>query len=150
MSPFIRPARSDDQDIIKTIVDRAYAMYLPRMGRKPGPMLDDHLAFITAGHTHVLEMAGNVAGVLVLVPAQGALLIQNVAVDPASIGQGHGKALLHFAEHEARRLGLAAVTLYTHVSMIENIALYGRIGFVETGRVIEHGLHRVYMRKNLA
>jgi hypothetical protein len=33
--------------------------------------------------------------------------------------------------------------------MTENIALYGRIGYVETARVTEKGFDRVYMTKHL-
>lgn len=37
--------------------------------------------------------------------------------------------------------------LYTNVLMTENLALYGRLGFRETGRVSEKGYERVYMAK---
>ena len=39
--------------------------------------------------------------------------------------------------------------LHTHVLMVENIALYTRLGFVESGRVHEKGVARVYMVKRL-
>lgn len=34
--------------------------------------------------------------------------------------------------------------------MTENLALYGRLGFCETGRVSEKGYERVYMAKATA
>ena len=58
-------------------------------------------------------------------------------------------ALIDFAEAEARRRGFAEIQLYTHALMTENIALYRRIGFVETHRVSEKGYDRVYMSKRL-
>jgi hypothetical protein len=33
--------------------------------------------------------------------------------------------------------------------MTENLAMYARIGFVETHRVIEKGFDRVYLRRDL-
>lgn len=45
--------------------------------------------------------------------------------------------------------GHSCVRLYTNQAMTENIALYGRHGYVETHRAVEHGLHRVYMSKSL-
>jgi hypothetical protein len=57
--------------------------------------------------------------------------------------------LLAFAEAEARRMGARALRLYTNEAMTENLALYGRLGFVETHRAVEEGLRRVYMTKVL-
>ena len=51
---------------------------------------------------------------------------------------------------EARRRGHSQVRLYTHVLMVENVAIYGRLGFLETHRVTEKGYDRVYMTKRLA
>jgi GNAT superfamily N-acetyltransferase len=58
--------------------------------------------------------------------------------------------LIAFAEDEARRLGYAELRLYTHETMVENITLYTRLGFVETGRGHEAGYDRVFMTKRLA
>jgi ribosomal protein S18 acetylase RimI-like enzyme len=79
----------------------------------------------------------------------GALLLDNVAVAPAAQGQGYGRALVGFAEAEARRRGHAQLRLYTHVLMTENLALYRRLGFEETGRITEKGYERVYMAKRV-
>ena len=65
-------------------------------------------------------------------------------------GHGVGRRLIEFAESEARRLGHTELRLYTHVTMTENIALYSRLGFVETGRGREAGYDRVFMTKRLA
>jgi GNAT superfamily N-acetyltransferase len=63
---------------------------------------------------------------------------------------GVGKALLEFAEAEARRLGYDSIHLSTHEKMTENQALYARIGYREYDRRVEDGYSRVYMRKRLA
>ena len=64
-------------------------------------------------------------------------------------GEGFGRALIEFAEAETRRRGFGEIHLYTHALMSENIALYRRLGFVETHRVSEKGYNRVYMTKRL-
>jgi ribosomal protein S18 acetylase RimI-like enzyme len=145
----IRQAVAADQVAIEAIVEAAYGPYVARIGRKPGPMLDDYAAQIASGGTHVLEAQGRVVGFIILLKKPGALLLDNVAVAPASHGRGFGAALLRFAEATAREAGLPAITLYTHVTMVENIALYQRIGYVETHRAVESGLHRVYLTKVL-
>ena len=77
------------------------------------------------------------------------VLLDNIAVRPDRQGSGIGRRLMAFAESEARRLGHAELRLYTHVAMTENIALYTRLGFVETGRGHQAGYDRVFMRKQL-
>jgi ribosomal protein S18 acetylase RimI-like enzyme len=149
MAAEIRPARPEDRARIEEIVAAAYSPYLARMDRKPAPMVDDYAARIAAGHTHVLEADGAVAGVLVLEPGDGFLLLGNIAVDPAQHGKGLGRRLMDFTEEEARRRGYAAVELYTNEVMVENIALYLRLGYAETKRVLDRGYHRVYLRKTL-
>jgi ribosomal protein S18 acetylase RimI-like enzyme len=77
------------------------------------------------------------------------MLLDNVAVAPAAQGSGLGRLLLEFAEHAATKAGYHAIKLYTNEAMMENIALYSRIGYAETHRVEEKRLRRVYMRKLL-
>jgi ribosomal protein S18 acetylase RimI-like enzyme len=57
--------------------------------------------------------------------------------------------LLELAEVRARTAGHDSLYLYTHERMTENQALYQRIGYVAYARRIEHGLARVFMRKQL-
>ena len=78
------------------------------------------------------------------------LLLDNIAVRRDRQGQGLGRQLIAFAEEEARRRGLDEIRLYTHVTMVENIALYTRLGFVETGRGRDGGYELVFMAKRLA
>lgn len=112
-------------------------------------MLDDYAARIAERSVYVLESGGSIAGVLVLLPGEGSLLLDNVAVDPALQGRGYGRALIDFAEAEARRRGCPEMRLYTHETMVENLRLYARLGYVETHRVTERDYDRVYMAKRL-
>jgi ribosomal protein S18 acetylase RimI-like enzyme len=145
----IRLATPGDLAAVEAIVQAAYAPYVPLIGQKPGPMLDDYAALIAKGFVHVLVAGIEVAGILVLLPDDGAMLLDNVAVHPDRHGRGYGRALIAFAERIARKRGFKAIRLYTNEAMTENIALYGRLGFVETHRGDEKGFRRVYMTKVL-
>jgi len=146
----IRLAGPDDRHAVEEIVTAAYVHYVERIGKPPAPMLDDYGALIAAGAVHVLDGDDRtVAAIIVLLPKPDHLLLDNVAVRPNRQGRGLGRQMVDFAESEARRLGYPEVRLYTHVTMVENIALYTRLGFVETGRGQEAGYDRIFMTKRL-
>jgi ribosomal protein S18 acetylase RimI-like enzyme len=146
----IRPADAIDTDAVRALVRRAYAHYVIRLGREPGPMRDDYAQRIADGQVWVLEEAGELIGVVVLSERPESFLLQNVAVAPAGQGKGYGRRLITFAEQEAKRCGRDELQLYTHVLMVENIALYQHLGFREIGRIQEQGFDRVYMAKPVA
>src|SRR5262249_39537437 len=129
--PVIRPARPDDRDAVEAVVHAAYSIYVDRIGKPPGPMLDNYTARIADGSVSVVEdSTGNISGIIVLIPDSDHLLLDNIAVRPEYQGQGLGRVLIEFAEREAERLGYTQIRLYTHEKMTENIDLYRRIGFV--------------------
>ena len=136
---------------MRAVVDAAYAHYVERLGKPPGPMLDDYDAVARAPLAFVMAREGNdeVIGLAVLLDRPDGWLLDNVALDPAWRGHGLGRQLMAFAERLARDAGQAGLALYTHELMHENIALYERLGYVETGRRVEHGYARVYFRKPL-
>lgn len=149
MRQSLRPAIRDDLASVQQIVRDAYRGYIARIGRKPGPMLDDYSALIAAGRVHVAERDDTVLGILVLIPQPDAMLLDNIAVAPEAQGSGVGRRMLEFAEHAAIKAGYNCIKLYTNESMTENVALYKRFGYVETHRVEQKGLRRVYMSKPL-
>jgi ribosomal protein S18 acetylase RimI-like enzyme len=112
-------------------------------------MLDDYAALIAEGRVHLLEIGGVVEGLVVLIPQEDSMLLDNIAVAPSGQGKGLGRRLLEFAEAAAAGGGYGSISLYTNEMMVENIGLYGRIGYVETHRAEEYGFRRVYMRKSL-
>ena len=146
-TPIIRRATAADVSAIERIVHDAYTKYITRIGKPPGPMLDDYAARVAAGEVSVCADGDQVAGILVLEPAPDYLLLDNIAVAPAWQGRGVGRLLLDFADAEARRAGYAELRLYTHVLMHENIVLYTHLGWQETGRGEQAGFQRVFMRK---
>ena len=147
--PRIRAATAADVPAIADVVDQAYGHYVARMGKPPGPMLDDYAARVLEGVVWVLEEGAVIAGIIVLLPAMDYLLLDNIAVSPARQGSGLGRRLLAFAEAEALRRGYNEIRLYTRQTMVENQRLYASIGYEETGRGTEAGYDRVFMGKQL-
>jgi ribosomal protein S18 acetylase RimI-like enzyme len=145
----IRLAEPADLDAIRAIVREAYARYIPRIGREPAPMTADYGALVDAREVRVATDTDVVVGVLVVRPVEGALHLENVAVSDRAKGRGIGRALVAYAEDEARALGLGAVELYTNAKMTENLSLYPHLGYGETERRSEAGFDRVFYRKQI-
>lgn len=143
----IRKATAADLPSIHEIITAAYAKYLTRMDRPPAPMLRDYTPAI---EDETLWVAGNpVTGLISLTPADGSLLIENVAVHPRAQGTGLGRRLMDFAELRAARLKLTRLALYTNEVMTENHSIYSHLGYREIGRRNEDGYRRIYMQKIL-
>lgn len=149
MSDVIRVAGMGDLAAVEAIVFGAYSPYVGRIGQEPGPMRDDYAALINARHVNVLEADGVILAIVVLIPDAETMLLDNLAVAPSAQGKGFGRRLMQFAETAALAAGCHAIRLYTHVLMVENIAIYTRAGYIETHRAFEKGLHRVFMTKVL-
>jgi GNAT superfamily N-acetyltransferase len=134
MSSEIRAARPADTDAIADCVRRAYVKYVPRIGRLPKPMQANYARAIETHQLWIVDGEGDAAAVLELIPQDDHLLIENVAVDPTRQGSGLGRKLMAFAEEEGRRQGFRELRLYTNEKFVENIAFYGKLGYVATER----------------
>jgi ribosomal protein S18 acetylase RimI-like enzyme len=146
----LRRATEADGPVLGGIAEAAYSPYLERMGGlRPGPMDTDYAAAAAETEAWVALLDGDVVGFVLLVGEVDHVLLENVAVVPEHHGRGVGRMLLELAEHRTAELGLDRVRLYTHVTMVENQALYERVGYVETARTTEHGFTRVFYEKRL-
>jgi hypothetical protein len=75
--------------MVELIVHEAYAVYIDRIGKPPGPMLDDYAALIAAGAVSVLETDdGEIAAIIVLLRKSDHLLLDNIAVRRDRQGKG--------------------------------------------------------------
>jgi ribosomal protein S18 acetylase RimI-like enzyme len=146
----LRRATAADAAAMAAVAEAAYSPYVARMGGlRPGPLDTDYAAAVDGTEAWVAVQDGDVVGFVLLVDEDDVLLLENVAVVPSHHGRGVGRRLLEHAEERARALGRTGIRLYTHVTMVENQALYERIGYVETGRTTEHGFTRVFYEKRL-
>lgn len=57
-------------------------------------MLDNYGAQIESRRIFVVEINGNVQGVLGLIPESDAMLLDNIAVAPSALGLGLGRKML--------------------------------------------------------
>lgn len=146
----MRRARPEEAAAVGALVEAAFARHVEAVGRRPAPMDDDHAAHIAAGEQWVSDGPdGSLASAIVLTEQDGHLHVDNVAVAPELQGQGLGRALLAFADEEARRRGLGEVRLYTNAAMSDNLIMYPKLGFAEAARYQQRGYSRVLFVKRL-
>ena len=146
----IRSARSEDVAGITACVCEAYVHYIERIGKQPGPMLEDYADAIRHFQVHVAVLNDMVVGAIVLKITDEGFYLDNVAVRPSVKGKGVGRQLLEHAEAEARRQGYDSIYLATHELMIENRALYARAGYIEYDQRVVNGYPRIFFRKTLS
>jgi len=151
MAAGITIVRADKSHLgaIERCARAAYQKYVARIGREPAPMVADFGAQIAAGQIWAAVDEAGLGGYAVCYARGDHMHLENIAVLPERQGHGIGRALIAHVEAEARRRGLAAVELYTNEKMTENLQLYPRLGYIETGRHLEDGFHRVFFRKAL-
>jgi ribosomal protein S18 acetylase RimI-like enzyme len=144
----LRPATAVDVPRLTELVRAAYAHYLPRLGGLPRPMTDDYAEVVRTHRVIVAERGGQVLGLVVLGVSDEGFFVDNVAVDPSRQGIGVSNALLD-TPRAARKAGFDSIYLYTHEWMVENLALYSRIGYGEYDRRLLEAPRLVYLRKTL-
>jgi ribosomal protein S18 acetylase RimI-like enzyme len=145
----LRPATAADVPRLSELVRAAYGHYVERLGGPPRPLTDDYAEVVRTHRVIVAERGGEIVGLVVLGDDDEGFFVDNVAVDPSHQGIGVGRALLEHAEVAAREAGFDSIYLYTHERMVENLALYARIGYVEYDRRPHGDARIVYLRKEL-
>ncbi len=143
----IRFAKQNDLASVQLCAAVAYQPYVPRMGKKPAPMIADFSNLIDCQNLYVLEYSNQIVGYVVFHSKSDHMFLENVAVFPIHQGKGFGRKLIEFVEAQANQAGKSAVELYTNEKMTENFSYYLRHGYKETGRRNEDGFDRVYFRK---
>ncbi|SNS91092.1 GNAT family N-acetyltransferase [Tropicimonas sediminicola] len=147
----IRRATTADETAIRACVREAYGRYVADIGREPAPMQADYARHIAAGETWVATATdGGFLGFVVFYPDGSAMHLDSVAVARHAERRGIGRALIGFCEETARRAGFGAVRLYTNAKMTDNLTIYPRLGFRETGRHRQDGFDRVFFEKRLS
>lgn len=146
-----RVAGAADAAAIAALTHEAYAKWIPVAGRRPLPMEVDYDAAVTAHRFDLLEIGGELAGLIETTPDGERLLIVNVAVKPAFQGRGLGVRLMKHAEALAADAGLSGTRLYTNRLFAQNVRLYQALGYrIDDEEEVAPGVVRVNMSKPLA
>jgi ribosomal protein S18 acetylase RimI-like enzyme len=125
----MRRAGAADAAAVAALTRRAYAKWVPILGREPLPMTADYDRAVADHLVDLVERDGVLIALVEMSVEPDHLLIVNVAVDPAFQGQGLGAQLLAHAETVARQHDRKLMRLYTNRLMAVNIALYQRHGY---------------------
>jgi N-acetylglutamate synthase-like GNAT family acetyltransferase len=146
-APGLRRARDNDAEGIGRLVAAAYGHYAPLIGRTPIPMMTDYAVAIREHEVWVLDLDGEIVGVIELALRDDHLWIENVAIAPARQGVGLGRRPLAHAETQARRYERPEVRLLTNERYVRNLAMYARSRYRETRREPYQGTDLVYFAK---
>ncbi|MEF2072257.1 GNAT family N-acetyltransferase [Consotaella aegiceratis] len=145
-----RTARLGDAAAVRELTRRAYAKWVPVIGREPLPMTADYEMAVAAHRIDLAERESVLLGLVELVLHPDALLIENVAVSPEHQKQGLGRLLMARAETVAAELQYRLIKLYTNKAFAENVAFYERLGYGIDREEPFRGGTTVYMSKRLS
>lgn len=134
----IRPPTASDVDRIRDLARRASCA--PTM---------DWPALVDGGDLRVLTQDSALVGLLVLADRPDHLLIEAMIVDPTRSGHGFEKAILTFAESEARNRGHDAVEIPATAAANGSLALCRSLGYREMPRPDRDGERAVRLRKTV-
>jgi len=125
----MRQAVAADAEAIRVVTRQAYSKWVPIIGREPGPMMTDYAEAVRKHRIDLLYLDSDLVGVIETIPSSDQFLIKNVAVSPPFQGRGFGRKLLAHAEELAAALGYDRIRLYTNEAFIEDVQLYGKLGY---------------------
>ena len=140
----VRRAKARDSNELSRCIDAAYSIYSDSIVDLPDVSAGIADA-IKRNRVWVAVAGQQIVGGMVLVVHVTHLVLENIAVHPECSGMGVGKALLEQAETDCVQFGLAEIRLSTHEDMPQNVAIYSRLGWIESGR----SGSKVYMSKKV-
>lgn len=143
----IRAATIEDLRAIDRCAKLAYRKYVERMDKEPAPMHADFKQLVASNAVSIAIKQDSFAGFVVFYEQDQHMHLENVAVQPDLAGQGIGRKLIEYVEHQAVISGISRIELYTNEMMHENFGLYKHLGFEETDRREEDGFKRVFFSK---
>lgn len=145
----IRRAEVKDAELVREIVCAAYSKWIAVIGREPTPMTADFNKAIREHEIDLAIVAGEVVGLIEILPHADHLWIENVAVHPHRQGIGVGRTLLAHVESKAAQAELGEIRLQTNEAFAANIALYTALGYAIDRREPFRGGKTVFMSKKL-
>ncbi len=142
-------ARPEDAALVRGITLRAYAKWIPVIGREPLPMTVDDDKAVLSHDIYLLLSADVPVGIVVLVRKVDEIHIDNLAVEPFAQGKGFGRHLLAHVEQVARHEKISTLTLLTNAAFASNVSFYQAYGFDVDRTELFMGGIMVYMSKRV-
>ncbi len=143
-------ARAEDEAALEWLMEAAFVDYVQALGRdKPGPYpwLPEAIE-----QGRVLWIDGS-KGCAVIGREGDALMIDQIAIDPAHQGRGTGRLAMEALEDLAVRAGFAQIKLLTAQVQTHLVAFYSSLGYRVTDLRLPEGdsdtIPRIHMTKPL-
>jgi GNAT superfamily N-acetyltransferase len=133
----VRRARLADRAAVVRVLQRAFADYDGVLQPPPGALGETEAsvrAHLELGPIALAFIEGAPVGAMFIERKGDALFLSRVSVVPEKRGSGITARMVALAEDEARREGVHALTLRVREVLAQNLALFERLGFRETGR----------------
>ncbi len=142
MTPY-RATEPFDWDGLLALIQRAFAEMEGRID-PPSSMhsltTDSIAGLARSGEVWVIG-APPVACIF-LTPKPGALYLGKLAVAAIERGKGHARRLVDLAALRAKALRLPAMELQSRIELVENHAIFRKLGFHQTGATAHPGFDR--------
>lgn len=139
----LRPAARTEAAAVLAVIHAGFGQYRGLLVPESSAFketVDSVRGTIEIGGAVVAETAdGRMVGTVLFQPEGDALYLGRLAVLPEARGQGVAARLVEEVVRAAERRGCAAVTLGVRLALADNIRLFTRLGFVETGRTCHPG-----------
>lgn len=133
----VRLAAVADRAAVVKVLQRAFADYDGQLQPPPGALGETEAsvrAHLKKGSIALAFIAGEPVGAMFIERKGDALFVSRVSVVPEKRGSGITARMVVLAEEEARRQGIHALSLRVREVLAQNVALFQRLGFRETGR----------------
>lgn len=135
---------------VKNCCDKAFAEYVPIIGKNPAPMYYDYTKEIKNNTVFAALMNSKAVGFsLIKDGEENYMWLDVLAVNPLYSGKGIGKALIAFSEKYILQCGKNECRLYTNIKFDRTVKIYLKYGFEIYNTVFEDGYERFYMKKSL-
>lgn len=134
----LRAATAADAGLLSHLIIGAFSTHEGRLDPPSSALKETPQAVRAKLATHgaaIAESGGKAVGCVLFTPEEDSILyIGRLAVDAAWRRRGVARALVAYAEAEARRRGLQQMRLQVRIPLVDNQALFKSCGFVEVGR----------------
>jgi GNAT superfamily N-acetyltransferase len=133
----VRWASAADRAAVVKVLQRAFADYDGQLQPPPGALGETEgsvRAHLHRGRVALAFIEGAPVGAMFAERTGDALFLSRVSVVPEKRGSGITARMVALAEEHARAMGVHGLTLRVREVLAQNLALFERLGFRETGR----------------